>query len=281
MTRRWTSLLVLAALLPPRSGRAASPDDTHKRAAESFQQAEAAFRRREFAAAAASFEQAAEFETHPAALVNAAEAWELAGDLPHAAAACDGVLALPDVAAEFRADAERRLARLRPRIATLELNGAPPWSVRVDAIVQPVLLPTKRRLAPGSHVLAFVDAVSGEVRKLNVELAPGEVRTVEVPPQIVVGPLSSPAPVAPATTGPPAASWMAFGTALVAGGFAGAFGVRTLAAQGDFEESPSHETRDAFYRERTVTNVACAVAIAAALVGGVIWLTADRRRGDR
>src|SRR5438445_551534 len=107
-------------------------DDVHKRAAESFREAQAAFERREFAAAAAAFEQAARYEPHPAPLLNAADAWERVGDLARAAEDCDLVLAMPSLSEPSRADAERRLARLLPRVATLVVRGPRTALIRID-----------------------------------------------------------------------------------------------------------------------------------------------------
>src|SRR4051812_39095386 len=72
------------------------------RADESFRQAKAAFARGEFAAAAAAFEQAATFVLHPAPLMNAAEAWENAGEPVRAIEDCDRVSAIPDAGEQYR-----------------------------------------------------------------------------------------------------------------------------------------------------------------------------------
>src|SRR5690348_15803406 len=65
-------ILALLVAVAPASAEPAAPI----RATESFQQARAAFARREFTAAAAAFEQAAAYEPHPVAWLDAAEAWE-------------------------------------------------------------------------------------------------------------------------------------------------------------------------------------------------------------
>src|SRR4051812_10152240 len=102
-------LIGLAALCLAGVARADAPSaDEHARAAEIFGQAQAAFSRREFSAAAAAFEQAASFEAHPAALLNAAEAWEAVPDPARAAEDCDRVLAIPGVSPEFQHEADLR-----------------------------------------------------------------------------------------------------------------------------------------------------------------------------
>src|SRR5437868_2667472 len=88
-------MATVVAFSGARAGAADPAPDEHDRAAEIFRQAQAAFARREFSAAAAAFEQAASFENHPATLLNAAEAWEAVPDEVRAAEDCDRVLAMP------------------------------------------------------------------------------------------------------------------------------------------------------------------------------------------
>src|SRR5206468_4049238 len=103
----------------------------HRRAAASFEQARAAFARKDYAAAAAAFELAASLEPHAAALLNAGEAWQLAGDDLRAAQAYDRVLAFPGLEPSYRADAERRLATVTPHVGTLLVTGPSTSLVRV------------------------------------------------------------------------------------------------------------------------------------------------------
>ena len=75
------------------SSALAEPTDK-QRAAELFAGGEAALKRGDFPGAGAAFEQAALYAPHPSALLNAAEAWELAGDVTRAAELCDRALAM-------------------------------------------------------------------------------------------------------------------------------------------------------------------------------------------
>jgi hypothetical protein len=179
MRRAPGSSLLLAILVAVHVGHA-SPitEDRHRLASESFRQAQAAFGRREYAAAAAAFEQAAKFETHPSPLLDAEEAWELAGEPVHAAEDCDLVLALPGVEPRYAAEAERRLRTLTTRISTLAVQGPRTTTVRLDGGAE-VVLPARRRLSPGRHELAIVDRKSTRVRTETLELVPGEVRTID------------------------------------------------------------------------------------------------------
>src|SRR4051812_2488963 len=114
---------VLVAIAIACAATAHADDAAHKRAAESFRQAQAAFERRDFAAAAAAFEQAATFEPHPAPLLNAADAWERAGEPARAAEDCDRALAMPNASDAHRAEAGQCLERLAPKLATLDFRG--------------------------------------------------------------------------------------------------------------------------------------------------------------
>ncbi len=195
----------------------ASPitEDRHRLASESFRQAQAAFGRREYAAAAAAFEQAAKFETHPSPLLDAEEAWELAGEPVHAAEDCDLVLALPGLEPRYAVEAERRLRALSTRVSTLAVQGPRTTTLRVDGGAD-LVLPARRRLSPGRHELAVVDLKSTRVRTEIIELLPGEVRTVDAADGVpdpgaaanAQPPDGTPAPESPGTAAgqsPPAA----------------------------------------------------------------------------
>src|SRR4051794_10118832 len=86
--------------------RAQLPTDEARRlAADSFRQGQTAFERREFAAAAAAFEQAGRLAPHPSAWLNAAEAWERADEPLRAADDCDAALAAPGLEQAHREEA--------------------------------------------------------------------------------------------------------------------------------------------------------------------------------
>jgi hypothetical protein len=284
-------LLALAMIVSHRVGRA-SPvaEEQHRLASESFRQAQAAFGRRQYAAAAAAFEQAAKFEAHPSPLLDAEEAWELAGEPVRAAEDCDLVLALPGVEGRFVVEAERRLKALSTKIATLEVRGPRTSAVRFDGGVD-VVLPTRRRLSPGRHELALVDLRSATLRTVPLELAPGEVRTWDAgdgdsdsssTERPVAGPQPSAQSTPVATSDPsasspahtrrvPLASWIALGASAVAAGVAIGFGSATLTAKRDYAVIPAQSTADAFERDKTVTNAAWGTALVAAAAAVIIW----------
>src|SRR5262249_30013942 len=143
-----------------------------------------------------AFEQAAFFAPHPAPLLNAEEAWEKAGEPARAAEDCDRVLAMEDATPDFRAEAEKRLAALVPRIATIDFSGPRTIVVRIDGGAN-IEIPARRRVAPGRHALAFVDLTSSRSKVSEVTLARGETRAVDV-----TAPTPLPAPAPPPAPAP-------------------------------------------------------------------------------
>jgi len=287
------TIALVVVLCAGRAGAQQKPQDVHRLADESFRQAQAAFTRGDYAAAAAAFEQAARVAPHPSAWLNAAEAWELAGQPVRAAEDCDEVLSMTDLEERYSAEAKRRLARLEPKLARLEIRGASPATSRIDGGAE-LALPARRRLVPGRHVLTIVDGPASAPRRIDVDLAPGESRSVDAAgapppdqPRAVARPLASPAappPPPPPRSDPsgpaiPVGSWIAFGVAGVSAGIAGVFGAMTVSAYNDFNDAPSQESNDDFHRDKLVTNVCVGVAATAAAVGVIVALTAGRPRG--
>ncbi|WP_394848947.1 hypothetical protein LZC95_16025 [Pendulispora brunnea] len=269
-TERRAALLAAALLLHTAPVRA--EPTAHERASASFQQARAAFARREFTAAAAAFEQAAEYEPHPVAWLNAAEAWARADDPVRATTDCDRVLADRNAAATYRDEAKTRLETLGQRVATVDVRGNPTSLASLDG-GPTFLLPARKRMAAGSHVITVTDA--GSPRRFPITVGLGETLLVDAtsappPPPPLVSIPKEPA----SAKHPPTATWIAFGVSGAALASATVFGFRTMGARDDFNDSPTNGTRDAFYGERLATNVSLGVALVAAGVGLTLWLLA-------
>jgi hypothetical protein len=294
----WPRLsLALGVLLVARAASAATTDDDRARAAESFRQAQAAFERRDFAAAAAAFEAAAGFVPHPAAWLSAADAWQRAGEPARAAEDCDRARAVPNLEeaaaadhADYARDASQCLERLRGRVALLAVAGAGATAVRVDDGTEQVL-PTRQWVRPGHHVLTLVDLQSSRSRRVELDVRAGEERTVDAtssapaqppaPVQAPPAPATAPSPEPARSKGIPTASWVAFGLAVPAAVAYGVTGFMTLQAQHDFDASPSSSGRDAFYRDRAMADVSFAIAVTAAAAGVVLWLLAPNEAPPR
>lgn len=270
--QRFLRALVIAAGILLALPHPAIADATvdRKRAAELFSAAQAAFARGEHAQAARGFEDAAALAPHPATVLNAAEAWELAGDFVRAALACDRVLESTMIDPKFREAAAARLARISPQVATVEINSHETVQVSVDG--GPSSETRKVRVTPGRHVLR-ISSARGQV-DAAVDVAGGSTKHVDgnVPAPAPTSTAVEKPPVREASSGPPVASFIAFGTGVAAAGAGTFFGFRTLSAKSAFDAEPTSETRDDFYSNRTATNVAFTVALVAVAAGVVLWL---------
>lgn len=272
------------------AGSARADDAAHRRAAESFRQAQAAFERRDFAAAAAAFEQAAQFEPHPAPLLNAADAWERAGDPAHAADDCDRALALPNASDAHKNDAEQCLRRLTPRLATLDFRGPSTIAISVDGGPQ-LIVPLRRRVVPGHHAITVVDLGTSVSRRVDVDVRGGDVRAVDVAPGIPsttvpVVPSAEPAPPRPAPESPsrsrgvPTSTWIAFGIGGAAAAVATTFGLFAVSMKSNFDGGDTTQTTaDTFHRDKAIANIAWSVAGIAAATGVILWIAAPRAPG--
>jgi len=243
----------------------ATPED-ERRAAESFQQGEVAFARKEFEKAAVAFELAGTFAPHPSAYLNAAEAWEKAGDFARAAQACARAIEIPHPDPSFHAEANKRLAALAPRVARVDLIGPAKMRVRVDAS-DPIVAPATRYLAPGHHEIVATDPDTGASRSIPVDLSAGASRSVDVTPE---DPNKKVAP--PPRPLVPLGTWISFGIAGAGAVVVGVLGGLTVDAQSSFEEAPTRESADRFYDLRLGTNVALGVTLAAVVAGAVVWI---------
>ncbi len=252
-----------------------SPEDKQK-AKQSFLQAEAAFARKEYAAAAASFEQAGRFAPHPKAFLNAAEAWELAGEHVRAADNCVAVKRVEAVDIAYVREAEARLAELTPKLGTLVLEGPPSIRAKIDG-GEAFALPATRYVLPGVHRVTLLDPVTTTVEERAVELAAGAQAVLrsgekrDAPKRVDRDSGPKPTPSAPRPL-VPLGTWISFGLGAACGVGLGVTGGMTLAAQGRFEDEPTREHADAFYDLRLASNVLVGVTSAAFATGAVIWI---------
>jgi hypothetical protein len=270
------ALLVLALLVFAPCAWAAD-GDAKQRAAERFEAARALFARGEYAKAAETFEQAAAIAPHPAAYMDAAEAWERAGEPVRAAEVCDRLVAMPYLDARYAGAANAILRRNAAKIATLDVVAPTGARASVDGGAE-LSVPHRWRLAPGTHALVVVDA--GKARSSSLALKGGESRVVDAsppppeppppPPRPVVHDEPPPPPPPPESSGPPAGAWIAFGVAAAAVGVGATFGVMTLMSRDDYNAVPNHATADAFYRNRAIADVGLFTGLAAAGVGVAI-----------
>lgn len=258
-------------------------------AAELDKKARAAFENEEYELAARTFEEAYKLKPHPATQYNAALAWERAGELARAADAFESAL-LSEGLDEGRAAASRdRLSALKRQLGYVSVPAPIGGTVSVDHAVK-VPIPAKIHVSPGSHELTL-RRPDGTTEKQSISARAGEVTTVEFSAGGGLGPgpaeATDPKPSAPSSdpvSDQPADGscsqctwgWVAIGGAVVAAGVGTYFGLRTLSARDEFEES-DREDRDARNRaitSRALSNVAFGAAVVSAGVGVVLLLTA-------
>lgn len=269
------ALMAMGTAATPSRCDAAEPTKEDKAvAAKRFREAMRLFKLKEFRRAAELFEEAYSIAPHPDALLNAMDAYEQSGELALAAEASSRMLAdFPDGSA--RGIAERRLARLAPKLGRLRIDVAPGGSdVRVDGA------PARqgdRWVDPGSHL---VEAKYGDgTVDRRVEVAAGSVAEVKLeppkppPPPVVVekneGPWERPIH--------PGYFFGGVGLSVLSTSLLIWSGVDTLGARDDFDAAPTREGLDdgRFRQARTNVLVATTTIFAAstALVGafGVDW----------
>jgi hypothetical protein len=296
---RWTAASVALALVTLSSFASADGDEARRRAGESYRGAQAAFKRRDFAAAGAAYEAAGGFVPHPAAFLAAADAWERAGEPDRAAEDCDRALALPDLAAagqkdavHYERDAKECLARLGPRVGTVDLAGTSTIAVRIDGGAQEIL-PKTRRLRPGRHALAVTNLTTSETRTTELVIAAGERQRVDLdPPAPDPAPAPAPAPASPPLTfaapelagehpssRPSALTWTALGIGAAGAIASGILTVVLVHARSSYEDAPTQAGRDDFYRKVVWLDVGLAITAVSLVTGTVLWLTTPTHRG--
>ncbi|MFO0725548.1 MAG: hypothetical protein U1E65_17325 [Myxococcota bacterium] len=267
-------LLLIAMLV-------AAPDPSARLAAQHFEAAEAAFARGDYSGAALAFESAAALLPHAATLLNAAEAWERAGQRAKAVAVCTRVLAMEELTPAQREEARRRIQRLEPKVGRLAVEGDEDQTVEIDGDGEHRRIPGLFVLEPGEHAVQVLEADGDKREQRVVRVSAGkssrlDLRSDKPPLELepsAQGPTSAAEPlvVAPPETGPPVATWVAFGVGGAALLSTAILGGLTLGAQSSYNAAPSQAAADAFFARRTGANVSLGIALVACTVGGILW----------
>ncbi len=253
---------------------------TRARAAERFRAGERAFRRHDYAAAADAFDEAYRIAPHPAALFNAAQAYEKAGELARAANLCAKYLDKASKHDSRRPKANKLLADLVPKLGRIQIDPGGGDDVQIDAT--PVELDVTY-VNPGDHVIAATFGDKPVER--HVSVVAGSLERVLLAP-----PADKPAaPVEPATA-PPADSDVeqdagtrhAHGLApgfffagaaatVVLGGISVWSGLDTNSARSDYDQHPTQQGLDDGLAKEHRTNIllgaTAVVGVATAVVG--------------
>lgn len=309
MPRRSTTAILFAVELWLSLPRVAGADDVRERAAAAFDRGVMRFRLGDAEAALVSFQEAYRLVPNPEILYNIGQTELALGDEGAAYGALERYLAeSPEVPRARRAEVGRTLRDVRPRIAAVILSVRPANAMlsvdggRADPLPVGMVL----YLGPGQHRLelradehspeerAIEVAAGGELR-VDVALAPGAGAEPAGPP----APEGSSPPTAPSTRptgpargatsprrGPPLASYL-FGAGAIAAVTVGAVtGVLALSRQSEVDDARAAWSRgepvdrssveDRARAGKTlalVTDIALAVAVAAAGAATIFWLT--------
>ena len=255
-------------------------------AAKSFDEGLAHYRRHEYSEAAAAFFKAYKSSPTADALYNAGLAWELAGDAATAATAYELAVTL-DLSDEALEDARTRLERLTPTLGRVEVSAPERATVRSKPFVFKAsraviyLDPGRHRISvsldSGRQVDKTVTAAAGATTVLLVESSSSSDQDLpdEEPTE------SAPTHTPDAAGSPPPWStigWVTLGVATAAAVGAVYFGVETLQARDEFNNSDHKSTpaRDRAERNMKWANICWATAAITGAGGAGILLLAPR-----
>ncbi|AKF08750.1 tetratricopeptide repeat protein [Sandaracinus amylolyticus] len=256
------ALALLIALVPAAQ---AQDDEARRTAREAYRRGEDAFARGEHELALALFRELYERTGHDAVRYNVGVCLEQLGRAREARVEFLAVAESEAVPAETRAQALEAAARVRARLAAIEVRGAPDAAgVTIDG-VRVCALPCDELIDPGAHTIAL-DVPDGPSER--IEIAAGATRTVEL---VVVARevVPHPAPIPPASSGASLGPLTVIGASLVAIGAGGVigFGVYTMDLKSRFDAMPTQPLADEGNTMAALTNASIGVlALGGALV---------------
>jgi len=285
--RAFAWLACFGVLFTSAAARADEASDLDKKA-------RSAFEKKDYAGAAAAFEEAYRVKPHPATKYNAALAWEKANEAARAADAFEGALNTEGLDAGRAKAARARLAVLKPTLAYVLVEKPIGATVSV-AHVADAPVPAHFHLAPGAHKVA-VKRRDGSVAEQTLALKAGSTTSVEVeasgepkdeaaelkPVGDAPAPVAAPARDAPKREAPGCSSctwgWVALGVGVAAAGAGTYFGIRTLSSKGEFDDSgkTDADARDRAVQSRMLANISFGVAAVAGGVGLYLVLTGTK-----
>lgn len=257
-------------------------------AAKKFRAAEAAFRRHQYAAAAEGFEEANSIAPHPAALFNAARAWEKAGELTRAANLCARYLQDAPEDDPRRTKANELIAELLPKLGRIEVVDKGAKNVQVDGKPRELDI---TYVDPGDHgvsgvfgdrvVRRKISVVAGSLARVVLDRPKPKPEIAEPEPS-----LDEPSPdrdrKAAEDGKPLSPTWVFVGagaTAVLAGVTVWS-GLDTQAARRDFDDHPTQGGLDDGRAKQSRTNVLLGATLVVGAATGAIALFATDWRGQ-
>ncbi|MEZ4226191.1 MAG: hypothetical protein R3B13_34915 [Polyangiaceae bacterium] len=250
-----------------------------KEAAALFRKAEAAFKKHDYGAAAEGFEQANRIAPHPAALFNAARAYERAGALARAANLCAQYLRDAPENDSRRPKAAGLLAELRPKLGRVTVIAVDAEDITLDG---EALELDETYVDPGDHQVAGRFGEQRVKRKVNV--VAGSLERVTLEPKKAAAALEeTPDPKdAPEADGPPSAEskpssgleptwfYVGVGATVVLAGATVWSGLDTNSARDDFDANPTSDALADGESKQRRTNLLLGGTAVAAVATGVL-----------
>ncbi|UJR78682.1 PEGA domain-containing protein [Sandaracinus amylolyticus] len=257
------ALALLIALVPAVHVAAAQDDEARRTAREAYRRGEDAFARGEHTLALAIFRELYERTGHDAVRYNVGVCLEQLGRAREARIEFLAVAESEAVPAETRAQALEAAARVRARLASIEVRGAPEGAgVTIDG-VRVCALPCDELIDPGTHTIAL-DVPEGPSEE--IEIAAGATRTIELAVPVV----ASDEPTPPVSSrGSSLGALTVIGASLTAIGTGGVigFGIYTMDLKSRFDAMPTQALADEGNTMAALTNASIGVlALGGALV---------------
>lgn len=244
-------------------------------AAKIFAEAQLAFEHGDLRRAAQGFDEANRLSPHGKTTLNAALAWEGAGEIAIAADRYSAALASGQLASERTAETQDKLELLEKRLCLLSVEGPPALLVSV-AHVRAAPLPLRLHVSPGPQTLELSGGPGVERREITVLAGTRvtlDLTRPEPSPAAGLLPVVAPVPVAEE------APWLALGISGLGAGVAlgavtAVLGGLTMGALGDYRDGGYTDVAlyDRATGLRTSTNVVLGAAIGVTVVGAVMLM---------
>ncbi|MFO0726376.1 MAG: hypothetical protein U1E65_21500 [Myxococcota bacterium] len=256
--------LSAALLLSLVLSAAPGPSPEREAASQEFSLGEASFGEGDYATALVHFRRAFALAPHDFVRFNIAVCDERLERLTEALEEYEAAAVSPELDEAARLRAQQAIEALRPRLATLVLEGN-----RVGAAVSVDgrprgLVPLRLAVDPGPRVVSVRDADGEESQTASP--ARGETIHLRFDRISIAAPSAPPRPL----------RWGGAIVALVAVPLAVGFGVRASELHANFEAAPSAALADDGERMRDLCNIAIGAAIVGAAAVGLDWFLEDR-----
>lgn len=279
--------VALPPVVPQALAGTVSPKDK-KKAAARFKEAEALFQKHAYAEAAQAFEEANSIAPHPSVLLNAINAWSLAGQPARAAALSQKLIDDGETDEKSKEEARSKLAELQGKIGRLNIRGAQLKQLTLDG---KAIAPGEVIVDPGDHQIEA--EVDGHPVRRKVSVVAGSSQQILLDAPAATTAPATAAPTPATTSGTPVESKKGLPPTVVYVGGAltlGLLGVTiwsgldTVKARDEFDQkaTKTEADKEAGLAKQTRTNVFIgATAVVGLLTTGVALFATDWSGGKK